>query len=266
MRNLLITGAGGFIGSHLGTVLAEQPISNYDIVAWDRRSMGDLLLQQNRERVLNTERPQAVLHLAWSSTDSDYYQEDPSNALWGQASSSFLSECLHRGIRFMAIGSAADLPGDPAFDSPYSTAKRRFRMAFEKVQESGEVTWLRPQYIVSFEDERPRVVRAYLQTQPEDTFTMDRPEAELDFIHVVDVASGIRVAVENGVVGVVELGSGSLHSVSELIAAAERWYSDSAVTSQHSSRPRPSFNGSAVLAQLGWRPARTQALFADTPT
>ena len=228
--------------------------------------MGDLLLQQNREKALSRVRPQAVLHLAWFSTNGDFYQEDPSNAHWGQASSSFLVECLQRGIRFMAIGSAADVQGDPAFDSPYSTAKRHFRLAFEGLRESREVTWLRPQYVVSFEDKRPRVVRAYLQRRPGSSFKLDSPDAELDFIHVADVASGIRLSIENGVTGIVDIGSGSLHSVSELITAAERWALGSAVTSPHPSRPRPSQNRSAVLAQLGWRPTRTQALFGDTST
>ena len=266
MRRLLVTGASGFLGGHLGALLAEQPIYGYDPVAWDRRSMGDLLLQSNRERALREVRPQAVLHLAWSSTNRDDYEDDPANALWGQASSSFLIECIQRGIRFMAIGSAADLPEDPDFDSPYSSAKRCLRLTFEGLQESSQVTWLRPQYIVSFEDKRPRVVRAYLQRKPGAPFKLDSPDTKLDFVHVADVASGIRLSIENDVTGIVELGSGSLHSVSDLITAAERWTAASVVTSQQLIRPRPSLTGSALLAQLGWRPTRTQAMFADTPT
>ncbi len=266
MRKLLITGMGGFIGSHLAMILGEQPLSNYEIVSWDKQAMGDLLLKRDRDEALNLLRPHAVLHLAWSSTGTDDYHDDPLNAIWGEESSSFLQECVLRKIRFVAMGSAVDLPEDTLLNSPYSAAKQRFRLAFEVLNESGDALWLRPQYVVSLEDKRPRVVREYFDKRLESSFKIVNPELKLDFIHVADVAAAIRIAIEHGITGVAELGSGSLHSVAELVAAAEEWISNSAVTSHNCPPTISASTESTVFTKHGWRPEHTHALFANSST
>lgn len=238
---------------------------NYDLISWDQQEMGDLLVESNRSAVMRRLRPHTVLHLAWASTKIDDYQDNPSNENWGEESSAFMRECTDRGIRFLAMGSAADQPGDQTFDSPYSAAKRRFRLTFEELNESSEVTWLRPQYVVSLEDKRPRVVRAFLEANEASKFRPENPDTVLDFIHVADVCSGIKLAIQNNLTGIVELGSGNLHSVAELITAVDRWSSPADSTSKNLTKKRYWFEGSGVLAQLGWRPSSTQELFAHQP-
>lgn len=264
LMRLLVTGSTGFLGKHLMRLLAHYPLASYEVVSWSRETMGDVLLAAHRQAALSKLEPDAVIHLAWSSTLHPGYREDSANAMWGAASIDFMHECAGRGIRFFAIGSAADTPGDPTFNSPYSTAKRAYRLAFSDIRESCEMTWLRPQYVVSLEDQRPSVVRAYLDVRGRADLPLKHPEAELDFVHVGDVVKGIRMAVEHNVTGIVNLGSGYLHSVQELLAAVDRQLEGTTLDPATFLRPRRSSTATDVLLSLGWRPTNTQAFFADT--
>ena len=266
MRTLLVTGATGFIGRHLQSAMAEWPRFDYEVVLWDRRTMGDLLSRSDRDAALRTLKPRAVLHLAWASTNSDGYQDDPLNSSWGRASSSFLRECIDEGTWFIAIGSAADDPRDHALNSHYSLSKRALRLAFDTASRSNEITLLRPQYVVSFEDQRPRVVRAYLQNRLCPTFELKQPDAVLDFIHVSDVVSGILTAINNQVLGTVELGSGYLHSVAQLVSAAEMWAVGGGGESRRFPGANPSPTKPQALLQLVWRPTHTEAMFSVAAT
>lgn len=227
--------------------------------------MGSLLNQSDRRAVLDALRPTAVLHLAWSGTQSDNYEQAAENREWATSSISFARECLDSGAWFLAAGSAADTAGDPSFQSPYSAAKRQFRAEAQALQTVGRFTWLRPQYVVSIEDRRPRVVRAYLDRPSGAVLELADPDVELDFIHVGDVASAIAATIENGLTGTVDLGSGSLHSVSELLAAVDRSL-DGETASGASSPDRPSATRPDRLFDLGWQPLCTRALFGSPIT
>jgi len=267
VQRILVTGATGFIGKHVTALMDQQSEKDLDFTAWDRLSMGDLLQDSNRQFELEKLAPHVVLHLAWSTTANDRYDEGSAHAVWTEESLKFMNECLRRKIWFVATGSAVDAKDDKTNATPYARAKRELRSVVEASQDLGNVTLLRPQYIVSIEDERPRVVREYLRSKSKETFELSNPSVELDFIHVSDVASGIKVVIDNGATGTVDIGSGSLHKVSELISAVEISRSGRAIDTDPIKRsPRTSTARAEALRGLGWTPIHTHKLFGEVAT
>ena len=260
---LLITGATGFLGSHVIETLAEADSDEFTVVSWDRKKMGDLRNRERRIAALGKHRPDVVLHLAWSSTEHYKYQEDPENPSWGVLGSDLLHECLELGCWYIVAGSAADITGDPNYSSPYSDAKRHLRSVVEPYALSGQATWLRPQVVVSLADQRPRVVRQYLQRPPGRNFQINSPEAEFDFVEVRDVAQGIAATIRNGLTGVVDLGSGYLHSVAQLVTAVDLAEDPKSNLTSLIASPGKSECGMEPLLRTGWEPTHTRKLFRE---
>jgi nucleoside-diphosphate-sugar epimerase len=258
---LLITGATGFLGNHVMATLGQADSRDLTVIPWDRQKMGDIRNREQRIAVLKEHRPDVVLHLAWSSTKHDNYQEDPDNSSWGVLGVDLLHECLELGSWYIAAGSAADVTGDPRFDSSYSDAKRYLRSVVEPYALSGQATWLRPQFLVSLADQRPRVVRQYFQRPSGSDFQMKNPDAEFDFVEVRDVAQGIATTIRNGLTGVVDLGSGYLHSVAELVAAVDLVEDTTPKFTTPVTTPVKSQSGMERLLRAGWGPIHTRELF-----
>jgi nucleoside-diphosphate-sugar epimerase len=261
---LLITGATGFIGNHVMATLGQADSGEFTVVPWDRQKMGDIRNRKRRITVLKEHRPDVVLHLAWSSTENNAYQEDPANSSWGVLGVDLLHECLELGCWYIATGSAADMEGDSNYSSPYSDAKRYLRSVVEPYALSGQATWLRPQVVVSIADQRPRVVRQYLQRPLGSDFQMINPDAEFDFVEVRDVAQGIATTIRNGLKGVVDLGSGYLHSVAQLVAAVDSMEGARPSSTSPVAAPGKSECGMEPLLRTGWEPVYTRELF-DVP-
>ena len=258
---LLITGATGFLGSHVMATLAAADWGGSTVISWDRQMMGDLRDRKSRLAELRKHRPDVVLHLAWSSTKSHAYHEDPENSSWGALSADLLHECLKMGSWYIATGSAADVPEDSGYSSPYSDAKRYLRSIIEPYALSGQATWLRPQFVVSLADQRPRVIRQYFQRPAGSDFRIKNPDAEFDFVEVRDVAQGIATTISNGITGVVDLGSGYLHSVAELVATIDAVEGATPNLTTSDAVPVKSESEMEQLLRAGWKPIHTRELF-----
>jgi nucleoside-diphosphate-sugar epimerase len=259
---VLITGATGFLGNHVLAVLSKAALGEFTVVSWDRGKMGDLRNRERRRAALRKHRPDVVLHLAWSSTEHNKYQEDPENPSWGVLGINLLHECLELGCWYIATGSAADIAGDPNYSSRYSDAKRHLRSVVEPYALSGQATWLRPQVVVSLADRRPRLVRHYLQRWPDSDFQIKNPDAKYDFVEVRDVAQGIAATIRNGLTGVVDLGSGYLHSVAQLVAAIDLGEGAQPNLTTTVVAPIKSECVMDRLLRTGWEPMHTRELFS----
>lgn len=221
---VLITGASGFVGSHLLPLLAPGLNHRYyELTCWSRTVHGDVLSYDDRSRVLDEVRPDSVIHLAWSRTGTDAYEFDPSNHHWANETVDFADEVVNRGAHFLGVGSLIE--DDRRIDSPYAVAKR---YAAEGVLAAGRsesyCAWLRPSWIFDFQAPRPRVLKEASESAMAGIpFAPRNPQTCSDFIHVQDVATAITWALNNPSRGRVEVCSGRMTSVAALLSAYEDW-------------------------------------------
>ena len=83
-----------------------------------------------------------------------------------------------------------------------------------------------------------------------------------DFVHASDVGRAVVAAVAHDLAGEVQIGSGRLHTVADLVARARRRLVGRRGPGQH---PPPAHSGETAditrLTALGWAPTRTEEFF-----
>lgn len=254
---VLVTGASGFLGKHIMNELRSSR-DYLNVVPWDRQLFGDLLSDDARTAVLSTLRPNAVLHLAWAHTGAKDYEYSNENFTWADTSSRFAQECVERGIWFLAAGSAADLPDDPNFSSPYSYAKRSFRESVEALR--GETTWFSPQFVFSLQDARPRILNAFLAAGCDASFVLSEPHRYWDFIHVEDVARGVKKILTKRLTGRLYVGTGIYRSNLDLLTAAEAQVTGTGLRRELSKPGKAPFTPEDLIREF-WEPIATNRFF-----
>lgn len=260
---VLVTGAGGFIGGFLVPELQRALGSGVEVVTWPSRRQGDMRISGVLEKVLRDEGPNIVVHLAWSPTSPRDYVNDPGNIEWAQVGAHLANLSRQQGIWVLFAGSAADELSEDSFDTPYGRAKFELRAAVSECINEGLSTWFRPQYVYSIPHRRPALLRKMYETENPEAFTPERPEDLRDWIDVRDVASGIAAILANGMLGVVDVGSGKAHTVKQFLDVVRlgEVKTLSLDDLQHwDAAPK----GADIrrLEDLGWGPTYTQKLFA----
>lgn len=263
-RRLLVTGAQGFIGTHFVRAMEQaSTLADWTVSTWDRY-IHESLLGPNVERNLAREAPDALLHLAWAATGTADYESSAENVVWATATARLAKACADQGIWFIGTGTCLEKELPPT-SGTYVRAKVDANMAARTVLQPNLLTWVRPYWVVSLEDARPRVVRAALEASRSGAvFEPKEAGRRLDFIDVEDVATALVAIVMSATKGEIDIGSGRLRSVHELISllpvrmtpldegAALKWS-----VSVPASLDR--------LERIGWYPAHTEALFGRGP-
>ena len=248
-----MTGSSGSIGSAFQKGLSELDLSRWNLILWDRGESGSILESKNRLKVLLDERPDIVIHLAWAETESENYDYDPIHAMWAEESCNFMEQCEDVGAWFIGMGSAIDAGDLNAQSSPYVKAKKSFRNMFETNTISSNRTLVRPQYVISIDRKHPRVLNYPINQVRE-------PYAVHDFIDVRDVASGISAVLLGGLRGLIDIGSGRLHSISKLISSVNHEFDDEPCEVCDPTCEASNVNIDKLTA-LAWKPAYTAKLF-----
>lgn len=262
---LLVTGSTGFLGRALMPMLHQQVGHRYSTIeCWARARHGDLLSQANRNEVLRETRPDAVIHLAWLKTGTATYEHDPLNRVWSEATVAFAQEATAVGARFIGIGSMIE--DDRAVKTPYADAKRSAAIGVLSASTDANLSaWVRPSWIFSFEEWRPRVLHMYSQAESQGLyFTPNDPEAMCDFVHVQDVAGAIQLVLDNAVGGISDVSTECETSVRALLKVFRDWREGTASHCPETAIPSPSHrsltrteNG---LVALGWKPRESMRL------
>lgn len=277
--NVLVTGAGGFIGSRVAQLLLDR---GHHVHAVVRPTMpapmfesaegnftvwpADLLDEGALRAAVNGSKPDAALHLAWFTEPGRYLHDKPKNLESLTAGAALLGRLTEVGCSRIVLGGTC-LEGSvgpgcqPTF---YAVAKRALHDLAASLNSSD--TTVACCHVFSVygpgEDRRravPSVVRSLLQGDP---VAVSLGTELRDYLYVDDVAHALCTVVGSDVAGTFDVCSGQprqLRAVFEEIAIATgrgdliRW-------GEREARPGENFEVGGdpmALTGLGWSPSRS---------
>jgi len=253
--SVLITGSSGLIGRY---VLEQWDLPEARLVLVDR-GVDDLLSAGVPSALIQAHAPTVVVHLAWSASGTAGYRSSPDNDRWVAASIELAQACRASGAWFIGTGTSLDEGGE-SFDA-YTSSKISIRLALQSAIDSGEITWLRPYYVFDAEIGRPALVAEAIAARGRgEPIELRSPGSEHDFILAVDVARAIVSVVRHGIRGVVQIGSGELRTVEELVSALG--VESTAAPDRGPSVPQLHDRADpSALFEIGWVPEATSAFF-----
>lgn len=252
-----MTGASGFIGSRVTKMWLA---TDMELVAVGRSDLDPLLPGALADYVAR-QSPDVFLHLAWTAGGTPGYRESGDNQKWAAVSHEVAIRCVMGGIRFVGTGTVLDDPDQPIEETdPYTDSKRALRASLSREIASGNLTWLRPFYVFDPLGDRPGVLRAARRAAEEHRAApLASAEALHDFVHVTDVVRGIISAIGNSLTGVVDIGSGTLHRVADLVSRAGYDWEESGREPGRLQVDRVA--DIAPLRETGWAPSETERFF-----
>lgn len=238
---VLITGATGFIGSHVARRLVKEGCEVYaiaressdlwrinDIVPNLNLLRFDLLDVDTLNNYLEKIRPYLCIHCAWYAVPGKYLNA-PENLTILNTSLHLASKLADLGCqRFIGIGTCVEYDttiGYLSEDSPtkarslYAASKLGLQVVLEQLANvtGMQVAWVRLFYQYgAFEDERrlvPSVICALLREQ---VARLTKGEQLRDFLHVEDVAAAICAVARSKRSGVFNVGSGKPIAVQDI--------------------------------------------------
>jgi nucleoside-diphosphate-sugar epimerase len=255
----LVTGSTGFIGSNFLNSPDAPFLGN--VQKWNKQIMGTLLEGKNRKLQLDLLKPRNVIHLAWASTSDPNYDQKSENFQWGQATVAFAQECFDRNIRFITIGSAIEeYTTEPKVRTPYADAKNMIRRELISGPIVENVSYLKPSYIFSIKDQRPRLMKDFLSNGEKPIDYVRNPGMYEEFIHIDDLTLGLHTVLHAEVRGFIDLGGGIRASVSDFINTVSLNLGGKPIYPWRDSEFEP-IQPNLILQNLGWNPSATTIFF-----
>ena len=222
MKKILITGAFGFIGSHLLNKLNK---SNNEIYTFSRaikkssnHFSGNFLNTNLLDNILNKTRPEIIVHLAWETTPGKFY-EDKINANWSDASIELIKKFFLQGGKKFIFSSTCDEYGisnlsenleelkecDPK--TLYGKSKNFVSNFLEKNYKNQSVI-LRNFFVCGPGEDKSKLISYILNNiKNKNKINLKRPLDLIDFIDVRDIASIINKLINDNHVGIFNLGT-----------------------------------------------------------
>ena len=239
---VLLTGATGFIGSHLARLLVSEDCEVYAVVreSSDLWRISDVVPQLHLVRCdllafdklnahLEEIQPALCIHLAWYAVPGKYPTSLENLSLLN-ASLHLASRLASLGCkRFVGVGTCFEYDTSLGYLSEtsltrprnlYAASKLALQVVLEQIADiTGlEVAWLRLFYQYGpFEDGQrlvPSVICSLLRNQ---MVSVTKGEQIRDFLHVEDVATAIWAVAQSNVSGPVNIGSGQPVAVRDIV-------------------------------------------------
>ncbi len=240
---ILLTGANGFVGSHLARVLVEEGTEVHAVVrpGADLSRIGklksslhlieaDLLDKDSVASMLSGTEYDCCVHAAWYAEPGKYLHSNR-NVDWVGASVHLAWILAKSGCkRMVGLGTCFEYDltqGGLSENSPlkpaslYAASKLAAGRGIESLANALDMSfaWARLFYLYGpGEDPRrlvPSVITSLLEGREAKT---TRGEQIRDYLHVRDVARALWEIVQSDLQGPVNIGSGQRHSVAEIVA------------------------------------------------
>ncbi len=242
MKNLLLTGAGGFIGSHCiesliqagfnVNAVSSRIIRNHDQdgLTWHH---ADLHNAEHVLRLLSEVKPEYLLHLAWDVTPGLYWQS-VANLRWVKSSLGLLQSFIESGgRRLVMVGSCAEYDWQYGYcregltplnpQSLYGTCKNALRQVLEATAAGKKVSvaWGRLFSVYGPGEREERLVPTILTSliKGEEAHCLSGHQVR-DYMYVKDAAAAFTALLNSSVEGPVNIASGKPLFLSELASAA----------------------------------------------
>jgi UDP-glucuronate decarboxylase len=229
---ILVTGAAGFIGAH---VVREAITAGHEVLAVVRPGSSasrldglagglslirlDLADRSGTGSHLRSEKPDAIIHLAWYAEPGKYRDAVPENVASLEATVGLLLGAAAAGCDRVVLGGSC-LEGATGADRPiYAAAKRAAHELGDGFTTAGlTVACGHVFYLYGpLEDERrvlPSIIRSVIAGEPIGTTTGTQTR---DYLHVADVASGFVALATSTVSGGVDICSGAPVTLAEVL-------------------------------------------------
>ena len=254
---ILVVGAGGFIGRHIVDLLDSTSNGwSTELVLWRQEEHGSLLERSNTDAVLDALRPSAVINLAWAPTGRDQYERDTLNHLWAEKSLEFALSATRHCRHYITFGSAAELTA--ASETPYAEAKRHLLNSIKMLLPPDTWTWLRPQWVYSWDGRRPRLLaaaRAAMDSGRE--FSPKTATALHDFIEVRDVSTAALATLNHRLKGELNIATGVELSVDTFLRSLGIRCTSQGTSDFRTWQPGQTQPSTDLLSH-GWTPVETR--------
>jgi nucleoside-diphosphate-sugar epimerase len=239
---VLVTGAAGFIGSHVARALVARGDDVLTLLrpSTSRRRIEDLLNRMRIDEVdldqpgrvasiLDAFRPEAVIHLAWYAHPDDYLSSR-ANLRSLSTTNAFAELVFASGCRkLVGVGSCVEYSSSAMpcreFDPTeprtlYGACKRAASLVVEGLGRAtgAEVAWARVFHVHGPDEDParllPRVVASLSRGEPIDLSPGDQVR---DHLHVTDVATALAHLTRPGLSGLFNVCSGVGVTLKELL-------------------------------------------------
>jgi nucleoside-diphosphate-sugar epimerase len=192
------------------------------------------------------------------------YDQSRDHHDWGSSTIQVVKECLEVGVKPFILGSAIDGDSIKPNSNPYQIAKINLRSNLERNFDPDAFCLIRPYYIVSPVEKRPRILaEAIYALTNEQEYLVNNPEVLVDYIHVDDVATAIDVILNNSFSGLQSVKSGFDRNPASILQAAASYLKINREKLEY-------FNQKAIILEssinenlrlLGWEPSSTNSFF-----
>jgi nucleoside-diphosphate-sugar epimerase len=275
---VLVTGARGFVGRHVMTVLASTdidlhavtssgPLPEMHSVTWHR---ADLLDRAQIETLLDAVRPDTLLHLAWCAKPPHYWR-DIDNVRWTSASLELARLFAQAGgTRIVAAGTCAEYdwrfgycverttPLAPT--TLYGAAKAACGSVIDALaRELGfEAAWARLFFLLGPHDAPGRLVPSLVARLNAGEVAQCTSGGLLrDYLYIKDAAEALVTLAATHVTGPVNIGSGVPVRIDAIATAvAERMGRPDLLRIVEGSNEHPlvAANVERLTDEVGWKP------------
>lgn len=272
---VLVTGAGGFVGSHVVTALIQE---GHSVAAVRRPGSTSLALQtwggnvavhqaelcdqQALRSVFDEWDPEVVIHLAWYTEPGQYLHDRARNLECLEAGISLLRAVSRTRVRRLVIAGTCLENGNCT--TAYAASKKMLHdVALNSVLTTIPVVCahISSPYGPGEHPNRvlPSVIRSLLQNQ---SISLGSGQIQRDYIYVADVASAICLLATNNFQGAIDICTGDVRTLREVLnlVGTKLGKADLLGWDQLPSAPDSDFdtNGDTqALRKLGWQPTVT---------